>query len=208
MASKWSLSFRLMSENDVGPMESARQLRLEIIAFHPFDEREAADCRETCRYLGTTEAAFDRGNGGGHITASAVVTDSLYRTMLLVYNAKLGIWLQPGGHVEPDVDASTQSAAYRELIEETHVTVKLAKRDGIFGVGRHLIPEFDAFPRHFHYDIRYLFVAEGTCATNRRFVRWVPVDEIARNRTYSRQSDLKHLATKLINARRSSCQAS
>src|SRR5687768_10285144 len=56
----------------------------------------------------------------GHFTASAFVTTRARDALLLVLHKKLGIWVQPGGHVEPE-DGSLQAAAAREALEETLV---------------------------------------------------------------------------------------
>lgn len=45
--------------------------------------------------------------------------------ILLVKHKKLGIWLNPGGHIEPD--EAPHQAAEREFWEETQITVKAKK---------------------------------------------------------------------------------
>ena len=55
-----------------------------------------------------------------HVTASALVLDAARGRVLLVHHAKMGLWVQPGGHVEP-ADASVADAALREAREETGV---------------------------------------------------------------------------------------
>lgn len=58
----------------------------------------------------------------GHLTASVVVVDPAQQAVLLTWNPKLGIWIQPGGHLEPE-DHSLTGAAARELLEETGLAV-------------------------------------------------------------------------------------
>jgi 8-oxo-dGTP diphosphatase len=53
-----------------------------------------------------------------HYTASAVVLDDADR-MLLVHHNKIGQWLYPGGHIDPDEDPA--QAALREVREETGI---------------------------------------------------------------------------------------
>jgi len=53
-----------------------------------------------------------------HYTASAVVLDDAGR-MLLVHHNKIGQWLYPGGHIDPDEDPA--QAALREVREETGI---------------------------------------------------------------------------------------
>jgi 8-oxo-dGTP pyrophosphatase MutT (NUDIX family) len=42
--------------------------------------------------------------------------------VLLIKHKKIGIWLNPGGHIEPN--EAPHQAAEREFWEETHITVK------------------------------------------------------------------------------------
>jgi len=56
-----------------------------------------------------------------HVTASAVVMTADAASTCLVLHGKLGLWVQPGGHLEPQ-DVSVASAAAREVAEETGVT--------------------------------------------------------------------------------------
>ncbi|MFK3980812.1 NUDIX hydrolase [Micromonospora sp. NPDC050397] len=57
-----------------------------------------------------------------HNTASAIVLDGRDR-VLLVHHRKSGLWLYPGGHVDPNEDPA--EAAVREAREETGVEVEL-----------------------------------------------------------------------------------
>ena len=50
----------------------------------------------------------------GHFTASAFVLHPSEPSILLIKHRKLGLWLQPGGHIHAD-DPSAQAAAVREL---------------------------------------------------------------------------------------------
>jgi len=53
-----------------------------------------------------------------HFTASAIVLDDHDR-VLLVHHNKLGQWLYPGGHIDPNEDPA--QAALREVAEETGI---------------------------------------------------------------------------------------
>src|SRR5579883_3306238 len=52
----------------------------------------------------------------GHLTASALVIEPSYQSVLLIYHKSLKRWLQPGGHLEPNEPPA--AAAQRELKEE------------------------------------------------------------------------------------------
>lgn len=56
-------------------------------------------------------------------TASAYVIDYENRSVLLMYNKKLDMWLQPGGHIESN--EIPEEAAVREVREETGIDIKI-----------------------------------------------------------------------------------
>ena len=64
--------------------------------------------------------ALRREGRPSHLTASGVVLDRSCSAVLLVLHRKVGLWLQPGGHLEPG-DRSLAGAALRECVEETGV---------------------------------------------------------------------------------------
>lgn len=96
----------------------------------------------------------------GHLTASAWVLDRTHTHAAMIQHRKLGRWLQAGGHIEDD-DTSWRAAAQREVTEEVGLTVFIAPQDAerLFDVDVHSIPARPEVPAHFHYDLRFLFVA-------------------------------------------------
>lgn len=115
-----------------------------------------------------------------HLTASAVLLSPDGASVLLLLHRKLGRWLQPGGHVEPE-DLDLAAAGHRELVEETGVVD--ADRLGALPVDldAHLIPARAGEPEHWHLDVRYAYRArtwavpgapgEGPC-------RWFGLGEL------------------------------
>ncbi|HUH07842.1 MAG TPA: NUDIX domain-containing protein [Egibacteraceae bacterium] len=86
-----------------------------------------------------------------HVTGSAIVTGP--RGVLLHRHKRLGIWMQPGGHVEPG--EAPWDGARREVLEETGL---LAEHP----VGRPELVHVDVHPGgrgHIHLDLRYLLAA-------------------------------------------------
>lgn len=80
--------------------------------------------------------------------------------VLLLYHQQLGMWLPPGGHVEPD--ELPDEAAVREVLEETGIAVQLTSAPALSGVPgpRQLArPEGvqleDIAPGHQHIDLIY-----------------------------------------------------
>ncbi|MDJ0922926.1 MAG: NUDIX hydrolase [Acidimicrobiia bacterium] len=113
------------------------------------------------------------------MTASAFVVDRSGTRLLLIHHAKLGEWMQPGGHVDDGEDVL--NAAIREVQEETGV-VGVPRGDGVFDVDVHPIPPSGDRPAHKHYDVRFLLeaVSEDLVDSDEVLgVRWVPLAEVA-----------------------------
>ncbi len=100
---------------------------------------------------------FHRDHLPGHLTGSAWITNPWHSKIVLVHHAKLNKWLQPGGHADGEEDM--RSVAIRELEEETGLQLNPVQ-DSLFDIDIHLIPARADFPAHYHYDIRFLFIAQ------------------------------------------------
>jgi 8-oxo-dGTP pyrophosphatase MutT (NUDIX family) len=104
--------------------------------------------------------AFLRSNPVGHVTASAIVAAAGGGSILLVRHAKLGGWLQPGGHIEPE-DESTFAAAVREVREETSLERwETPIGRAILDLDVHEIPAIGEEPPHLHFDVKHLLIGE------------------------------------------------
>ncbi|HKA13679.1 MAG TPA: NUDIX hydrolase [Myxococcota bacterium] len=151
---------------------------------HPED---AAAGARFARLLEDTRAPFSRDQySPGHITCSACVLDAQGAHVLLLHHARLGRWLQPGGHAEPG-DATPLAGALRELREESGLADPAplcgAEGSALVDVDVHEIPARGAEPAHLHFDLRYGFVADGGAALRRSeesiALRWVLVERLA-----------------------------
>jgi 8-oxo-dGTP pyrophosphatase MutT (NUDIX family) len=101
----------------------------------------------------------DRSLQCGHFTASAWILDSDSRTkVLLTHHYKLKRWLQLGGHA--DGNADLLEVALREAGEESGLKSITVVSDTVFDVDIHIIPPYESEPEHFHYDVRFLFLAD------------------------------------------------
>lgn len=86
-----------------------------------------------------------------HVTASAIVVGP--RGILLHRHKRLGIWLQPGGHINANELAT--NAAVRETEEETGI-----RADHFAGIPTLAHVDAHDGPRgHFHLDLRFLLTA-------------------------------------------------
>ncbi len=125
-----------------------------------------------------------------HFTASAVVLNDADE-VLLVHHNKIGLWLYPGGHIDPD--ESPGEAAIREVGEETGIHAQVLGENGFAhaAVQGHVPPwsviEMDVTDtkdgQHRHIDFVYVCRASsGTLAPQLEEVggaRWVAVADIA-----------------------------
>jgi 8-oxo-dGTP diphosphatase len=124
-----------------------------------------------------------------HYTASAVVLDNAGR-MLLVHHNKIGQWLYPGGHIDPNEDPA--QAALREVREETGIQAAVIGEPAFAhpAVRSHPAPwaiiEMDVtdsrIGAHHHIDFVYVCRAFGGDLAAQleevSGVRWVPVADI------------------------------
>lgn len=101
---------------------------------------------------------FLRSRLAEHLTASCWVTNSSYKKVLLLHHKKLDKWLQPGGHA--DGNENLIQVAKKELNEETGLKHFRLYSTYIFDIDIHLIFEKKNIPEHFHYDVRFHFIAE------------------------------------------------
>jgi len=116
----------------------------------------------------------------GHFTSSGFVLDGAQANVLLIHHAKIGRWLQPGGHIDP-TDVSVRAAAQREIREETGVVTAQSAEVSPFDVDVHVFPEGHGQPEHVHFDLRFVFTAtEATLQKNHEVhdARWVSLGEV------------------------------
>lgn len=154
--------------------------RAAIVAAFPGPASHEASRRQILTFVDSHPDALHRSCTPGHLTGSAALLDPSTRQVLLLLHAKVGRWLQPGGHA--DGDANLARVALREAEEET----------GIEGL-RVLTPAIDldvhrfhdargVDPDHLHLDVRHLVIAPpgATAVTNHESAgaRWLPADQL------------------------------
>jgi len=160
-------------------------LLAQIQNYHPTDQHEAAMAMRLQQFLEANgpRDPFVRELTGqvpewGHVTGSAWIVTPDYTQCLMLHHAKLGKWVQPGGHC--DGETNVLEVAAREANEETGLQVTALSQD-IFDIDIHVIPEYWNTPQHLHFDVRYLFTANPRqpLISNHesRGVRWVTLEE-------------------------------
>jgi len=124
--------------------------------------------------------SFYRDHLPGHITGSAWIVNEDLSKVLLVLHAKLGRWLQPGGHA--DGDENVLNVALREAKEETGLHDSTILSPLVFDIDVHSIPARGDFPEHLHYDVRFLLQASEqdllTISDESRDLKWFPLNEL------------------------------
>ena len=131
--------------------EVRQQVRDAVAARRPVDARERTSIAEFVRVLDELAEPFDEHADRRHVTSSAIVTSDDGRRVLLHRHKRLGMWLQPGGHIDPG--ELPWDAALREAGEEGGVPVTLASPD-LVHVDVHPGPR-----GHTHLDLRYVVTA-------------------------------------------------
>jgi 8-oxo-dGTP pyrophosphatase MutT (NUDIX family) len=127
-----------------------RELAEAIAALVPVDEREGLSIEAALARVGRGPDPFSESADPHHLTASAFVVSR--RGIVLHRHRLLGIWVQPGGHVDPGEDPA--AAARRETLEETGLHARHLDPPRLYHVDEHPGPR-----GHTHYDLRYLLVA-------------------------------------------------
>jgi 8-oxo-dGTP pyrophosphatase MutT (NUDIX family) len=125
-----------------------------------------------------------------HLTGSAFVLNESCDAVALIFHRKIQKWMQPGGHADGDV--LLERVAWREAFEETGLEgLRFVRLPGAnkassllpFDVDIHLIPEHGSVPAHFHFDVRYLLVAERSSqfilTDEVGGIEWVSLSQVA-----------------------------
>ena len=130
---------------------TSEDLRQQLQRLTPVDAREDLSLSLTLDRLTWPGDPFSETENDHHVTASSFVISS--RGVILHRHRRLGIWVQPGGHV--DAGESPEAACLRETIEETGLVVHHLEPVVLFHVDVHPGPR-----GHTHYDLRYVLVGE------------------------------------------------
>ncbi|NND73387.1 MAG: NUDIX domain-containing protein [Ilumatobacter sp.] len=132
--------------------ELRRRVAADVAARHPVDAREAQSIQRFLDAFDQLDDPFSQAADPTHVTGSALVTGA--RGVILLKHKRLGIWLQPGGHIDPG--ETPWSAALREAAEETGLDVQVAGAVDAAGVPELLHVDVHPGGRgHTHLDLRY-----------------------------------------------------
>jgi 8-oxo-dGTP diphosphatase len=113
-------------------MDAAVHVVYELVSsIEPWDRVEAEHRAETLRWLETTNDVFRRAKPATpdrHLVSYVVIIDPDDGSSLLVDHINAGLWLPPGGHIEPGEHPT--EAARREAGEELGIDPTFAEPNG------------------------------------------------------------------------------
>ena len=197
-------------------LKDYRELWIDRVVIHhrSYDAGEEARIVEKFfQFVASTPHCFERSNLAGHITGSALVVSEDFKEVLLTLHAKLGMWLQLGGHA--DGNHLVHEVARTEVQEESGLADfwfhdwRPGSRQGRqsqnaaeagfplpFDLDAHWIPPNKKDDGHWHYDIRYVIVAPRNqpiaITPESHDLRWFSLDEarkVTNERSMHRQFD-------------------
>ena len=160
-----------------------------VAALDPWDDLEARHQSDTLHWLEVTDDVFRRSKPATpdpHLVSYVVIVDPDDGSSLLVDHIKAGLWLPPGGHVEPDEHPADTSR--RELQEE--LGVDAASLRGL-EAPRFLTVTRTGGPEQAHTDVSLWFCVPG----HRTMTLRPECNEFRSARWWARQEVLDQPAT-------------
>jgi 8-oxo-dGTP pyrophosphatase MutT (NUDIX family) len=182
-------------------MLDVRSIIAEYLSEFPV-EQEGGRLKQLLDFINNSnerEELVSRKNFVGHITASGFVISRSASKVLLVHHADLGMFLQPGGHFQPE-DTSFRDAALREVRERTSISVTSLEYlpfhfdpDVPIDIDTHPIDRNDGLNEdyHFHHDFRYVFLCEEENlettldSVNSKSYQWVDLNQLRQMPTFA-----------------------
>lgn len=172
-----------------------RRALTEALQSYSSDFREEANFVRRFLALLKRDDCYCRSSLEAHLTGSAWIVNQKYDKALLIHHKKLNRWLQPGGHA--DGIENIYQVAHTEALEETGLS-NLTSNGRIFDIDIHLIPARKEVPEHYHYDVRFLFVADEDkpIAKNHESneIRWIDIHLL--NRYTGNEPSIMRMAAK------------
>lgn len=163
-------------------MDKRNDILIKLDNYNPESLEEQGSKILMLDFIENNKNCFKRENLEGHVTASCWIVSDCGTKTCFVHHKKLDIWIPPGGHC--DGDWNTIEVSKKELLEETGLKTAKLHDDKIFDVDAHVIPEHKNVPEHIHYDVSYVFIADGNeepvVSEESHDVKWFTWEEAAK----------------------------
>jgi 8-oxo-dGTP pyrophosphatase MutT (NUDIX family) len=154
------------------------KLQALLEQYQPNNPTETACKQDMLTFLAEYPNCFERSLECGHFTASCWLLSKDGSHALLTHHAKLGFWVQLGGHCDGNPDVL--EVAIKEAQEESGIMAIKPLSNHIFDIDIHLIPTRKKEPEHYHYDVRFLLQVtsdeEFVVSHESKELRWVSKD--------------------------------
>jgi 8-oxo-dGTP pyrophosphatase MutT (NUDIX family) len=130
-------------------------------------------------HLARRSDGWSRACVGAHLTASSLICAAAHGKVLLTLHARLGRWLQTGGHIEA-TDPTLEAAASREAAEESGLA-DLSLEPSPLLLSKHEVLCGPVRPTY-HLDVQYLILANHLVSPGigeeSSDVRWFAHDQL------------------------------
>jgi 8-oxo-dGTP diphosphatase len=167
-------------------VDTYQEMIREIVsAIKPFDTAEEEHQKTILEWIDSGEPLCRINKPATppmHLVSYFTLYDPIQERILLVDHKKAGLWLPPGGHVEPD--ELPKNAAHRELKEELGLELKLFSEDPLFVTVTETTEEP---PKHTDVSLWYVYLWDSTIelsydTSEFHAVHWFPMSELPTNR--------------------------
>jgi 8-oxo-dGTP pyrophosphatase MutT (NUDIX family) len=146
-----------------------------LSAYNPLDAEEKISKNRMLAFVAAYPDCFERSLAIGHVTASAWIINQDNSRALLMHHAKLGRWVQLGGHCDGESDVL--AVALKEAQEESGIMHIVPVSTAIFDIDIHTIPANAREAEHDHYDVRFLLQVRSNEAViqnnESKELRWI-----------------------------------
>lgn len=158
----------------------------KILNYKPFDDNEKESLEKFKIFLDSDVGHFSSETFEGHITGTAIITNSNYTRILLVKQISSGEWVQFTAHSNgnPHTDIVTFKWFIGEFMYNGRIAYPYDDND-IFDIDIYTVEndEKRGLVKHFHYDIRFLGKIKDSDIENfhsdkKYKFQWVDIDKL------------------------------
>lgn len=168
-------------EQTASASEIRAQIRALVANIAPLDQLEKTHIEHSLAWIDAGSPLFRVEKPDippQHLVSYFVVFDEKYKKVLLVDHKKAGLWLPPGGHVEPN--EHPKKTVERECREELGISATFLREEPLF-----LTQALTVGSTAGHVDISFWYLILGSCQETYSYdqgefhqIRWFDFNEI------------------------------